>query len=198
MRVQGGAAAGRACDDTRERDTGPLDAVVVALHDHRGGARDATRGDWRQLLDEHQGITEAIRTDAGWARAVADYSATLERPVRLVTLTDATFSGGRSRAQAAAQLARSAHTATSDRVDAFAISMESPEERERRPVAELVTHLVRSPEVAALSGAELVAASGWLGLRSHPRPGTSVAFGGPAVPEWVDGAMRSIVAEEAF
>jgi NAD(P)-dependent dehydrogenase (short-subunit alcohol dehydrogenase family) len=179
-------------------DTGPLDAVVVALHDHRGGARDATRGDWRQLLDEHQGITEAIRTDAGWARAVADYSATLERPVRLVTLTDATFSGGRSRAQAAAQLARSAHTATSDRVDAFAISMESPEERERRPVAELVTHLVRSPEVAALSGAELVAASGWLGLRSHPRPGTSVAFGGPAVPEWVDGAMRSIVAEEAF
>ena len=177
------------------RDAGPVDAVVVALSDGRGRADARTSGrDWRHVLDEHVGITEAIRTDAAWARAVSDYSAEDSRPVRLVTLTDATFSAGRSRAQAATQLARSAHTATSDRVDAFAISVETGEQRERRPVAELVTHLVRSGEVSTLSGAELVAGSGWFGLRSHPSPATTLAFGGPAIPEWLDSAMRSVVA----
>ena len=179
------------------RDAGPVEAVVVALprcpprHTHpierrwlAGGSRRARRN--RRV--------DPCRRRVG--RAVADYSAEGERPVRLVSLTEATFSGGRSRAQAAAQLARSAHTATSHRVDAFAISVETADEYERRPVAELVTHLVRSPEAGALSGAELVAASGWLGLRSHPRPAATIAFGGPAVPAWVDGAMRSVVAEE--
>jgi NAD(P)-dependent dehydrogenase (short-subunit alcohol dehydrogenase family) len=193
-------AAGRQLSEAA-RDAGPLDAVVVALRDPRDGARggsaDNASGDgWRRVLDEHAGITRTIRTDAGWARAVAEYAAGGGRPVRLVTLTDATFSGGRSRAQSAAQLARSAHTATSDQVDAFAISVETAEPDERRPLAELVTHLVRSPEVGALSGAELVAAAGWFGLRSHPRPGTTVTFGGPAVPEWVDLAMRSAVDED--
>ena len=178
-------------------DAGAVDAVVVALRAaQRGTHQPSSGGGWREVLAEHDGIGESIRADAAWGRAVADYSAESGRPVRLVSLTEATFSGGRSRAQAAAQLARSAHTATSDRVDAFAISVETADEHERRPVAELVTHLVRSPEVGALSGAELVAASGWLGLRSHPRPAATIAFGGPAVPAWVDGAMRSVVAED--
>ena len=25
---------------------------------------------------------------------------------------------------------------------------------------------------------------GWRGLRSHPRPGGSIVFGGPALPAW--------------
>ena len=58
------------------------------------------------MLAEHRGIVENIHLDAGWARAAADYCADTQRPVRLVTLTDATTAGGRSRAQAAAQLAR--------------------------------------------------------------------------------------------
>jgi hypothetical protein len=112
-------------------------------------------------------------------------------------VTDATSAGGRSRAQAVAQHARSSHTATSDRVDAFAISVETVDENERRTVADLVTHLVRSPDVAALSGAELVVASGWFGLRSHPRPAATISFGGPAIPGWLDAALRSVVNESA-
>jgi NAD(P)-dependent dehydrogenase (short-subunit alcohol dehydrogenase family) len=193
-----GFAAAAAQLSQAARDAEPVEAVVVALRaagDNPGS--DAEGGDWGAVLRAHAGITDAIRTDATWARAVADHSAAGDRPVRLVTLTDATFSGGRSRAQAVAQLARSAHTATSNRVDAFAISVEAGEEREKGPVAQLVSHLVRSPELGALSGAELVAASGWFGLRSHPSPATTVAFGGPAVPEWLDGAMRSVVAGSA-
>jgi hypothetical protein len=64
-------------------------------------------------------------------------------------------------------------------------------------VADLVTHLVRSPDVAALSGAELVVASGWFGLRSHPRPAATISFGGPAIPGWLDAALRSVVNESA-
>ncbi len=68
------------------RDAGPLDAVVVALRDVRSGADSAPSGDqWRGVLDEHASIAEKIRTDAGWARAVSDYSARESRPVRLVT-----------------------------------------------------------------------------------------------------------------
>jgi hypothetical protein len=62
-----------------------------------------------------------------------------------------------------------------------------------RPTAELVAHLVCSAEATALAGAELVAGSGWFGLRSHPRPGGSITFGGPAIPDWFDGTLRRIV-----
>ena len=176
------------------RDTGPIDAVVVALAS--GGASAAAApgtGGWEQILDEHAGITDRLRTDASWVRAVADYSAQTERPVRVVTVVDATTAGGRSRAQAATQLSRVAHMATSDRVDAFAISVETAQASERRPIADVVAHLVCGADAAALSGAELVAAAGWFGLRSHPRPAGTISFGGPAVPDWLDGTLRSIV-----
>ncbi len=111
----------------------------------------------------------------------------------MVTLTDAATSGGRSRAQASAQLARSSRAATGDRVAAFAISMEGASEA---LVAELAAHLVSSPDAHDLVGAELVAGPGWFGLRSHPHPSGSVTFGGPDVPEWLDDALRSITGEE--
>ena len=38
-----------------------------------------------------------------------------------------------------------------------------------------------------------MAGPGWFGLRSHPRPGGSVIFGGPDIPDWFDGALRRIV-----
>jgi hypothetical protein len=44
-----------------------------------------------------------------------------------------------------------------------------------------------------LSGAELVVASGWFGLRSHPTPAATISFGGPAIPDWLDGTLRTIV-----
>jgi NAD(P)-dependent dehydrogenase (short-subunit alcohol dehydrogenase family) len=176
------------------RDSGPLDAVVVALDgDGDASGQGSAAEQWQQVLDEHEGIAENVRTDAGWVRAVSDYSAQADRPVRVVTVTNATSSAGKSRAQAAAQLARAGHLASSGRVDSFAISVESAEPSERRSVADLVTHLVCHADSGALSGAELVVASGWFGLRSHPTPAATVSFGGPAIPDWLDGTLRTIV-----
>ena len=176
------------------RDAGPIDSVVVALvGDVKGAASRAGGADWHQVLEEHDGIAEHIRTDAGWVRAVSDYSSHADRPVRVVTVTDAASAGGRSRAQAAAQLARAAHAATSGRVDAFTVTVETAEPDEHRSIADLVAHLLCHPDTAALSGAELVGASGWFGLRSHPSPTATISFGGPAVPDWLDRTLRNIV-----
>ncbi len=184
----GGAAAALASAVAR---VGPLDAVVVALEG--AGPAAGSTSDWERVLAEHGGIVEHIHADAGWARAVADYAGAADRPVRLVTLTDATTAGGRSRAQASAQLSRAGRGATGERVSAFAVSMEAPKGDGRRPIGELVAHLLCHPEATALSGAELVAGPGWFGLRSHPRPSASITFGGPGVPDWLDGTLRSIV-----
>ncbi len=143
-------------------------------------------------LLEHNRIVENIHTDAGWARAAADYAVSATRPVRLVTLTDATSTAGRSRAQASAQLARAAAGSTEGRVTAFAASIEASEEEASQNVGEFVAHLLGHSEAAALAGAELVIGSGWLGLRSHPRPIGSITFGGPAVPDWLDATLREI------
>jgi NAD(P)-dependent dehydrogenase (short-subunit alcohol dehydrogenase family) len=170
---------------------GPQDAVVLAL-----AGRPATPdgpGGWERVLAEHGGLVEHLHTDAGWVRAVADHAVATDRPVRLVTLTDATTAGGRSRAQAAAQLARAGRGATGARVSAFAVSMEGGA---GPSVGELVAHLVSSPDAEPLAGAELVAGPGWVGVRSHPRPSGSLTFGGPEIPAWFDGALRELVGED--
>jgi hypothetical protein len=169
----------------------PLDAVVVAIRSDSPAGDSARTSSWKQILDEHAGITDKIRADAGWVRAASDYSVSANRPVQVITITDAVSSAGRSRAQAVAQLARGAQAATSGRVKAYSISVESAEASERRPVAELVAHLLGGGE--ALVGAELVAGSGWLGLRSHPAPAGSISFGGPPVPDWLDGVLRQVI-----
>ena len=174
---------------------GPIDAIVVALDGGRTRSR-ASQG-WEVVLDEHRGIVKDLHTDAGWSRATADYAADADRPVRLVTLTDATTSGGRSRAQASVQQARIAASATEGRVTAFAASIEASAERAGASAGQLVAHLVSHPEASALAGAELVVGAGWIGLRSHPRPIGSVTYGGPAVPEWLDGTLREIVGATA-
>jgi hypothetical protein len=173
---------------------GPVDAIVVALAGREPTAlsTDGSTDGWKRVLAEHGQIIEHIHADAGWARAAADYAASAARPVRLVTLTDATSSEGRSRAQAAAQLARAAAGATQGRVTAFTASIEAPRELAGQPVSELVAHLLANPEVTALAGAELVVGGGWLGLRSHPRPIGSITYGGPAVPDWLDDTLRQV------
>jgi hypothetical protein len=173
------------------RDAAPLDALVVAL---AGGATGSPATGWQRVLDEHAGITEQIRTDASWMRAVSDHAAATDRSLRVITVVDATTSGGRSRAQAATQLSRAAHQATSDRVDAFAISVEAAQPPALASAAEIAAYLVSASDAGALSGAEFVADAEWFGLRSHPHPGGTITFGGPEVPDWVDGALRAMVA----
>ena len=169
---------------------GAIDAVVVApAGDH---ATVTATHPWEGVLAEHRGIIEHIHTDAAWARAAADYAISTDRPVRLVTLTDAATAGGRSRAQAAAQFARIAGGSTQGRVTAFAAGIESAEPEAGAPGA-LVAHLLGEPDAAGLAGAELVVGAGWLGLRSHPRPVGSITYGGPALPGWLDATLREVV-----
>jgi len=183
----GGAAAalGRIVETA-----GPVDAIVVAL----AGRDAATSAEpWQLVLSDHQGLIGELHADAAWARAAADYAAASGRTVQLVTLTDATNPSGRSRAQASAQLARAAASAAGTRVTAFAASIEAPESEAGGPTAELVTHLLTHPEAGALAGAELAVGRGWIGLRRHPRATGTVAYGGPAVPSWLDATLREMV-----
>ena len=166
---------------------GPVDAVVVGLS---GPVRAGGTTEWERVLVEHRGLPADIHADAGWARAVADRAAAEDRPIRLITATDAATSGGRSRAQSSAQLARAARGATGDRVSALAVSVEGGRSG---PVGELVAHLVASPASSGRSGAELVAGAGWLGLRSHPRPSASLSIGGSGVPDWLDDTLRRAI-----
>jgi NAD(P)-dependent dehydrogenase (short-subunit alcohol dehydrogenase family) len=172
--------------------SGPIDAVVVALAGNEPVPASADVPGWQRVVDEHAGITDLIGTDAAWVRAVSDLAAATERPIRVVTVVDATTAGGRSRAQAAAQLARAAHGATADRVDAFVIGVESAEASALRTAASLVAHLTGADDAGSLSGAELVTDADWFGLRSHPSPAGTLSFGGPAIPGWLDGALQAI------
>jgi hypothetical protein len=167
---------------------GPLDAVVVALLARPPAA---PGGGWEQVLAEHAGLVEDLHADAAWAKAASELAARAERPLRLVTLTDATVnhSAGRSRGQAAAQLARASRRATNDRVAAFAVSVEAGSSAAMTACGELVAHLVCHPEAPALAGAELAAGDGWLGLRNHPRPVSSISLGDPGLPSWFDAAL---------
>jgi NAD(P)-dependent dehydrogenase (short-subunit alcohol dehydrogenase family) len=170
--------------------TAPLDAVVVALAGHAPTAPDGEG--WEHSLADHQGLVQELHADAAWTRAVADYSAGTARPIRLVTLTDATTPSGRSRAQASAQQARAASGATKGLVTAFGVSIEAPEEIVGQATGALVFQLLCNPEAATLAGAELAVSGGWIGLRSHPRVVGAVTYGGPAVPPWLDVALRDI------
>ena len=187
--VRGFDAAARALQAVAET-AGPLDAVVVAVGGRKPGA--ASGESWEQLLVDHRSITDDLHADAGWVRATAGYAAESGRSVQLATLTDATGPAGRSRAQAAAQLARAAAGATEGRITAFSVGLEADGDETRRTASELVAHLLCTPDTGALAGAELVVGAGWVGLRSHPRPIGTVVYGGPAVPPWLDSALREM------
>jgi len=175
-------------------ESGPIDAVVIAL----AGTGSGTSGgadDWQQILDEHADITDDIRRDSTWIRVLADHANDSGQRFRVVTITDATTAGGRSRAQAAAQLSRPAHTATENRIDAFAIALESKDAAACAAAAELAAHLLCTPDAAALSGAEMAAGAAWVGLRSHPTAAGTVTYGGPDIPDWLDAALRAVITD---
>lgn len=81
-------------------ESGPVDVVVVALGTEgpATGTSSPGPGGWQQVLDEHEGVSDRIRVDAAWARAVADHAAATDRPVRVVTVVEAASAGDWSRA----------------------------------------------------------------------------------------------------
>jgi hypothetical protein len=78
-------------------------------------------------------------------------------------------------------------------VAAFSIGTEASERDTGDAAAELVAHLLTHPDATALAGAELAVGAGWIGLRSHPRPIGTVTYGGPSIPEWLDGTLREVI-----
>jgi NAD(P)-dependent dehydrogenase (short-subunit alcohol dehydrogenase family) len=171
--------------------TAPLDAVVVALA--KPGPNGTQGAGWEDVLADHRGIAESLHADAAWIRATTDASAGTDQPIKLITLTDATTPSGLSRGQASVQLARAVAGGTKGRVTAFGVSIEATEAAAGPATAELVFQLLSNPEASGLAGAELAVGAGWIGLRSHPRLIGSVTYGGPAVPAWLDVALRDIV-----
>lgn len=169
---------------------GPVDALVVALAGTPVAA-DLGPG-WERVLAEHTGITAQIHADAAWSRAAADHANATERPLRLVTLTEAVSAGGRSRAQAVAQHARSGAGATDGRLAAFAVAVESEAPGDLATAGELTAHLLCSDATPVLSGAELAVGSGWVGLRSHPRVGASLSFHDHTVAPWLDAVLADL------
>ena len=172
------------------QESGPIDAVVIAF---AGTAASSGADDWQQILDQHTNITDDILRDSTWIRVLADHANDSGQSLRVVTITDATSAGGRSRAQTSAQLSRPAHTATENRLDAFAIALESADAAARDAAAELTAHLLCTPDAAALSGAEMVAGPAWVGLRSHPAAAGTVTYGGPDIPDWLDAALHAVI-----
>jgi len=187
--TSGFEAAAEALRDVVEAH-GPVDAIVLAPE---GTASSPLPDGWQRTLEEHGGITRQIEDDAAWARAASEHATQTGRTVRLLTLVDAVTSGGRSRAQASAQLSRSAADATEGRVEAFTISLEDLDLRLTGTLGDVVAYLLGDPETTPLAGAELVLRAGWFGIRSHPRPIGSIIYGGPALPEWFDQAMEEIL-----
>ena len=191
-----GIAALRTLLGRADAHLGGIDAVIVdsAIVDSGNGAGNAN-ATWATILADHDGLSGRIAHDARWARTVAEHASTTGRPVRLVTLVDAASPSGRTRAQAAAQLARAGSGATEGRVTAVAVSVE---DRAQGPaVAALAALLALDERAVGLGGAELAVGSGWIGLRAHPTPAGSLVFGGPEIPPWFDDALREIAGVEA-
>lgn len=168
-------------------ELGGLDAVVVTEP-----APAATGDGWHAVVEDHVGLADRIAADARWTRAAADHGATTGRAIRVVTVVDAGTPGGRTRAQAAAQLSRAAPGATDGRVHAFAIASEAPDRPEA--TAALAALLAAEPRALGLAGAELAVGADWVGLRSHPAPVGSLVYGGPELPPWFDRALAEMVA----
>ncbi len=171
---------------------GPVEAMIVVLEGHPRTST-ALEG-WEHVLADHRGIIQPLHDDASWLRAAADYTAETDQPLRLVILTEATTPAGQSRAQAASQIARVAAAGTKGRLTVFTVGLESDAPAACDAAGELAAHLLSHPDVTPLAGAGLVVREGWIGLRRHPQPIGTVTYGGPAVPAWLDDALREIVA----
>ncbi|HKA05229.1 MAG TPA: hypothetical protein VKD67_12910, partial [Acidimicrobiales bacterium] len=173
-------------------DTGePVDAVVVALGPPPGAGEP---GSWAELVESHAGVASHVVAHARWLRTAGELATRTGRPLRIVLVADAGTPAGRTTAQAVTQVARSVNETPGEvPVDVFAVSVESTGGRDSSALAALIARLAVADDTRELRGAELVAGSAWIGLRSHPGPAGTVTFGSIAIPDWVDGALRQLL-----
>ncbi|MBX3314211.1 MAG: SDR family oxidoreductase [Actinobacteria bacterium] len=168
-----------------DQDLGGLDAVVVHLAAPVPADRSTdSTGSWEEVLADHVGLPDRIAAATVWSRAAA-LAVGPDRPVRLVSVVDASTPAGRSHVQAMTQLSRAARGPVTDLV--VGLEGASPPW-----TAEVAAHLVAGADVASLGGAELVAGDGWLGLRRHPRPAGGVVLGSATPPPWLDRVLAEM------
>ncbi len=167
---------------------GPVDAVIVASQ-----VPVARPGDgWSELLDHQAGAAGHFLAHAAWLRAAVRAAAESGRPLRLVHLSACLSGHGWAAAQAVTQMARSLNDSRLPvPVAAFSLSLESDRDADLGAAAQLAARLVAADDGLALRGSRAGRRGRWLGLRSHPAPGSTVSFGGPDIPEWVDGVLLS-------
>ncbi|MFZ4517745.1 MAG: SDR family NAD(P)-dependent oxidoreductase [Microthrixaceae bacterium] len=193
VRIAGGGTGGsgfeRARTVLRDAAARPEGLDIMVVVSSTSGPADAGH-DWWTVLSDHAGLSDRLRTDAAWARAAAEDVAERGGSLRLVHVVDARSPGGRSRAQALAQLSRAACGATEDRLAVMVVAAEAPDRV--ATIAPLVQRLATSPAAAGLSGAELVVGPGWTGLRSHPRPTGSAVVGTGPLPAWFDDVLEEL------
>ncbi len=169
---------------------GPLDSLIVVS----SVPRLDEPGDgvpWLHLLAAQASTCRDVMAQGAWLRAAARYAREAHRSLRIVHVTLVASDEGRPTAQAVAQLARSANEVRMpESLEAFSLTVESMRESDIAAAGHLAARLAGAEDAAALAGAELVVGRGWLGVRSHPEPAATLSFGGPAIPPWIDDALR--------
>jgi hypothetical protein len=166
---------------------GPIDAVIVVVTPDTATHSAGTPA-WQQLVESHRGTARDVIAQAAWARATARHALTSGLNVRSIHVVPAWTPAAQTAAEAVAQLVRCVPEGTG--LTAFSISLESDDHRDLSALADLATRLACAGDASVLVEAELVVGRGWLGVRAHPGPTTTVSFGGRSIPEWVDATLR--------
>jgi NAD(P)-dependent dehydrogenase (short-subunit alcohol dehydrogenase family) len=176
-------------------EKGKIGSLVIALSDDSSQA--ATVASWHDVLASHSTIAQHLVRHAAWLRGAARIVEQTSDAVRIVHVNDASTASGRTAAQAVTQMVRSVNEeALPATFDAFSIALESADAVDLGSLGDLVARLLTTDDGQSLRGTELVAADGWIGIRSHPAPITTVSYGGPDIPEWVDLALERAVLDQ--
>jgi NAD(P)-dependent dehydrogenase (short-subunit alcohol dehydrogenase family) len=168
-----------------------IDSLIVEIP---AGDQDEPGDGWAGLVAAHRSVKPSWLAGMAWLRAAAQVFA--DHPIRVIFVTDATSVAGRTTAQTIAQSARSvSERPVGNGLEVAAVSVESGRDADLSPLAALVARLAVTKDALSLCGAELVVGEGWVGVRNHPGPIATVSFGSIEIPDWVDSALRSVVAE---
>ena len=154
-------------------------------------ADDDSSARWQSVLRSHESVTSAALEHAAWLRAAACLSSRSGRPIRTVHVVRTETPGGRTLAQSVAQMCRSANQEpTTGQLLAFSVAYESSTNALPESLGLLIARLGSADDTLSLAGAELLVASDWIGLYSHPTPTLTCTLGPGDIPAGLDSALR--------